>query len=137
LTALVSFVENHPEVAGVAPHLIAPDRKPQGNVRKRLGLQALLLHRVLFLRWTGLFRSANRQYRQVDFDLKQSAYVAHLVGAALAMPHRQFDWVGGWDETFEFGTTISIWLSVSVNPARGDSLGRNGHGIGSTVWVSL
>jgi len=102
LMALVNFVENHPEVAGVAPRLISPDGKPQGNVRKRLGLQALL-HRVLFLRWTGLFRSANREYRQVDFDLKQSAYVEHLVGAALAVPHRQFDRVGGWDETFEFG----------------------------------
>jgi N-acetylglucosaminyl-diphospho-decaprenol L-rhamnosyltransferase len=101
LTALINCFESHPEVSAVAPSLISPDGKPQGTVRKVLGFQALL-HRVLFLRWTGLFRLADRKYRQVDFDLKQSAYVEHLVGAALLVPGQQFRSIGGWDEAFEF-----------------------------------
>ncbi len=113
LKALVNFAENHPEVSAVAPNLISPDGKPQGNVRKVLGFRALQ-HRVLFLRWTGLFRSANRAYRQVDFDLTRSAYVEQLVGAALLVPRRQFDRVGGWDEAFEFGVD-DIDLSVRLS----------------------
>ena len=101
LTALVNFFEKHSEVSAVAPSLISPDGTPQGTVRKVLSFQALL-HRLLFLRWTGLFRSADRKYRQVDFDLKQSAYVDHLVGAALLVPREQFHSIGGWDEAFEF-----------------------------------
>jgi GT2 family glycosyltransferase len=102
LTTLVDFIENQAEVSAVAPSLISPDGTPQENVRKLLGFQ-VLLHRVLFLRWTGLFRAANRHYRQVDFDLKRSAYVEHLVGPALLVRRRQFDLIGGWDEAFEFG----------------------------------
>ena len=101
LAALVNFFETHPEVSAVAPSLISPDGTPQGCVRKVLSFPALL-HRVIFIRWTGLFRSADRKYRQVDFDLKQSAYVDHLVGAALLVPRQQFDSIGGWDEGFEF-----------------------------------
>jgi len=101
LTTLVHFLEHHPELSAVGPSLIAPDGNPQGCVRKALGFRALL-HRVLFLRWTGLFRSADREYRQVNFNLKQSAYVEQLVGPALLVRRQQFMSIGGWDETFQF-----------------------------------
>jgi N-acetylglucosaminyl-diphospho-decaprenol L-rhamnosyltransferase len=101
LTTLVRFFERHPEVSAVGPSLIFPNGKRQGCVRKALTFQALL-HRVLFLRWTGLFRAANREYQQLDFDLAQSGYVEHVVGAALLVRRQQFMSIGGWDETFEF-----------------------------------
>ena len=82
LAMLAHFFEQHPELSAVGPSLVSPDGKLQGCVRKTLGFRALL-HRVLFLRWTRLFRSADREYRQVNFDLKRSAYVQHLVGPAL------------------------------------------------------
>jgi N-acetylglucosaminyl-diphospho-decaprenol L-rhamnosyltransferase len=101
LSTLVHFFEQHPELSAVGPSLISPDGKLQGCVRKRLGFRALL-HRVLFLRWTRLFRSAYREYQQVNFDLRRSAYVEHLVGPALLVRRQQFTSIGGWDEAFEF-----------------------------------
>jgi len=101
LTKLVHCLEQRPELSAVAPSLTFPDGKPQGCVRKTLRLRALF-HRVLFLRWTRLFRSAEREYRQVNFDLKRSSYVDYLVGPALLVRRRQFMSIGGWDEGFEF-----------------------------------
>jgi GT2 family glycosyltransferase len=101
LTTLLRFFERHPEVSAVGPSLIFPNGKRQGCVRKRLSFQALL-HRVLFLRWTGLFRAANREYQQADFNLNHSGYVEHVVGAALLVRRQQFMSIGGWDEAFEF-----------------------------------
>ena len=101
LTKLVHFLEQHPELSAVGPSLVSPNGKPQGCVRKTLLFRALL-HRVLFLRWTRLFRSAYREYQQVNFDLRRSAYVEHLVGPALLVRRQQFMSIGGWDEAFEF-----------------------------------
>jgi GT2 family glycosyltransferase len=100
LTTLVQFFEQHPELAAVAPSLVGPDGKGQGCVRKTLYFRAML-HRVWFLRWTRLFRSADREYRQENFDLKRSGYVEHLVGPALLVRRKQFMSIGGWDEGFE------------------------------------
>jgi GT2 family glycosyltransferase len=101
LTTLVRFFERHPELSAVGPSLIFPDGKRQGCVRKTLSFRALL-HRLSFIRWTRLFRSASREYLQINFDLKQSAYVELLVGAALLVRRQQFMSIGGWDEQFEF-----------------------------------
>lgn len=101
LTSLVRFFEQHPEIAAVGPSLVFPDGKPQGTVRKTLGFRAAL-HRVLLLRWTRIFRAAEYEYQQVNFDLRKSAYVENLVGAALAVRRQPFASIGGWDEAFEF-----------------------------------
>jgi N-acetylglucosaminyl-diphospho-decaprenol L-rhamnosyltransferase len=101
LAKLVHFFQKHPELSAVAPSLISPDGKPQGCVRKALPFRALF-HRIMFLRWTRLFRRVERDYRQVNFDLKQSSYVEYLVGPALLVRRQQFKIVGGWDENFEF-----------------------------------
>jgi N-acetylglucosaminyl-diphospho-decaprenol L-rhamnosyltransferase len=101
LRTLVRFLEHHPELSAVGPSLIFSDGKRQNCVRKTLTFRALL-HRVSFIRWTRLLRSANREYLQVNFDLTQSAYVELLVGAALLVRRQQFTSIGGLDEQFEF-----------------------------------
>ena len=101
LRKLVDFFDQHPELSAVGPSLVLPDGKLQANVRMELGFRALL-HRVTFLRWTGIFRGADRKYRRCDFDLKQSGCVDLLVGAALLVRREQFMSIGGWDEGFEF-----------------------------------
>ena len=102
LARMVAFLEQHPDVSEVVPSHVGPDGKSQETVRKRLHFRALL-HRILFLRWTRIFRSADREYRQVNFDLKHSSYVEQLVGAALMVRKSQFMSIGGYDETFEYG----------------------------------
>ena len=101
LAPLARFLEQHPELSAVGPRLISSDGTLQGCVRKALCFRALL-HRVWFIRWTRLFRSADREYRQVNFDLKRSACVEYLVGPALLVRRQQFMSIGGWDEAFEF-----------------------------------
>jgi GT2 family glycosyltransferase len=100
LTTMVRFFERHPELSAVGPSITFPDGKQQGCVRKGLRFRALV-HRISFIRWTRLFRSANREYQQVTFDLKQSGSVEHLVGPALLVRRQQFMSIGGWDEQFE------------------------------------
>ena len=101
LTALVQFLDLHPEIVLVSPKIVLPDGKIQGGVRASLSYRALL-HRVWFLRGTRLFRAADRAYHQVDFDLTRSSCVEQIVGAALLMRRHQFFSIGGWDEAFEF-----------------------------------
>jgi GT2 family glycosyltransferase len=102
LTTLVQFFEQHPDVSAVVPSIVNPDGKLQETVRKTLRFRAML-HRILFLRWTRIFRSAEREFRQVNFDLKQSSYVEQVVGAAFMVRRSQFMSIGGYDEAFEWG----------------------------------
>jgi hypothetical protein len=73
---------------------------------------AALLHRISWLRWTGLFRAAYRRYRgRAGAGATRQAEV--LMGAALLMPRRVYRAVGGWDEGFTFGgEDIDLCLRV-------------------------
>jgi GT2 family glycosyltransferase len=102
LATLVEFFAQHRDVCGVMPAIVEPSGKVQETVRKALRFRAML-HRVLFLRWTRMFRSAEREFRQVNFDLKRSSYVEHVVGPALMVRRSHFMSIGGYDEAFEFG----------------------------------
>jgi hypothetical protein len=102
LETLVEFFAQRPDVCGVMPSIIEPGGKLQETVRKTLRFRAML-HRILFLRWTRIFRRAEREFRQVDFDLQQSAYVEQATGAAFIVRRNHFMSIGGYDEGFEFG----------------------------------
>ena len=102
LTTLLRFFEQHPDVSGVMPRTVSPNGKPNETVRKTPEVRAML-HRILFLRWTRIFRSAEREFRQVNFDLKQSSYVEQVTGAAMVVRRSGFQTVGGYDEGFEWG----------------------------------
>ena len=102
LTTLLRFFEQHPDVSGVMPRTVSPNGRPNETVRKTPEVRAML-HRILFLRWTRIFRSAEREFRQVNFDLKQSSYVEQVTGAAMVVRRSGFLTVGGYDEGFEWG----------------------------------
>ena len=102
LPMLVQCFEQHPDVCAVMPGIVTPDGKPQETVRKTLRFRAML-HRILLLRWTRIFRSAEREFRQVNFDLKHSSYVEQVTGAAVMVRRSQFISIGGYDEGFEWG----------------------------------
>jgi len=102
LAKLLAFIEAHPEVAAVGPKLIGGDGKPQRAGRALLTFPALL-NRISFLKATGLFRKAYKQYRSGGFDPEVAGVVGQLDGAALLVRRDQFNQLGGWDEGFEFG----------------------------------
>ena len=102
LAPLVQFLAQRHDVCAVMPSIVEPSGKVEETVRKTLRFRAML-HRIFFLRWTRIFRSAEREFRQVNFDLKQSSYVEQLVGPALMVRRSHFINIGGYDEAFEFG----------------------------------
>lgn len=101
LVSLVRFCEHHPDVVAVSSRLRFPDGRNQGTVRGTLSFAATL-HRLVLLRWTKIFRAAERNYQQDCFNLDESAYVENVVGAALLVRRPAFDRIGCWDEGFEF-----------------------------------
>jgi GT2 family glycosyltransferase len=102
LARLVAFARANPEAGLVGPRLRDGRGRVQCSARRRPTVAALL-HRVTFLRWTRLFRSAYRRYRGRDVDPEATRPVEVLMGAALLMPRRIYREVGGWDEGYTFG----------------------------------
>ena len=102
LGEFVRFADRNPGVGMVGPRLRGADGGTQISYRSRPTLPALL-HRVTFLRWTGLFRGAYYRYRRDTFDPDHTRAVDVLMGAAVFLPRAVFDASGKWDERYRFG----------------------------------
>lgn len=102
LRRLVEYSDAHPEVGMVGPKLRGGDGALQISFRRKPTVAALL-HRLVMLRWTGLFRRAYRGYRRAGFRADRVAPVEVLMGAAVMLPRGVFRSVGGWDEDYRFG----------------------------------
>ncbi|MGL4551372.1 MAG: glycosyltransferase family 2 protein [Gemmataceae bacterium] len=108
LRRLVERARATPGLGLLGPRLCDGRGRVQRSVRARPTVAALC-HRVTFLRWTGLFRSAHGGFRGDD---PHRAEV--LMGAALLMPRRAWERVGGWAEEFAFGgEDIDLCLRVA------------------------
>ncbi len=102
MRTLVRFLDERPDVAAVGPRLIGSDGKPQWTGRSLPTLKALL-HQVMLIKWTGLFKSAYRRYRKGNFHPDQSGPIEQLAAAALLVRAEHNAGCGGWDEGFLFG----------------------------------
>jgi GT2 family glycosyltransferase len=103
LRGLVNYAAAHPEVGIVGPQLRDEHGRTQLSWRASPTLGALL-HRITWLRWTGLFRRAYRRYRGREGDNTTAPRPAEiLMGAALFMPRAVFRACGEWDEEYTFG----------------------------------
>ena len=116
LGKLVAFADAHPHVGMIGPRLRDGDGKLQISYRRKPTLKAML-HRVSWLRWTGLFRRAYDVYRRDGFDPDGIRRVEVLMGAAVLMPRDVFERCGGWDEGFRFGVE-DVELSDRVGRSR-------------------
>ena len=112
LAEFVGYAEAHPAVGMLGPKLRGADGAYQINYRRRPTLAALL-HRVSFLRWTGLFRGAYHSYRRGTFEPEGTKPVEVLMGAAVFLPRRVFESTGRWDERYRFGAE-DLDLSTQV-----------------------
>jgi GT2 family glycosyltransferase len=112
LRRLVAYADAHPEVGMIGPRLRGSDGKFQISYRTHPTLAAWL-HRLLIVRWTGLFARAYDRYRRNLYDPNYSGPVDLLMGAAILMPKRVYEDGGHWDEDFVFGGE-DLELSVRV-----------------------
>ena len=115
LAEFVAYVEAHPGVGMLGPKLRGADGEYQINYRRKPTLAALL-HRVSFLRWTGLFRRAYHNYRRDTFEPEGTKTVEVLMGAAVFLPRAVFEATGRWDERYRFGAED---LDLSTQVGRG------------------
>jgi GT2 family glycosyltransferase len=102
LRRLRDYADAHPEVGIIGPQLRDEHGQIQLSYRSRPSLGALL-HRITWLRWTGLFRRHYRRYRGRDLDAPMPRPVEILMGAALFMSRGIFQSCGRWDEDYTFG----------------------------------
>ncbi len=103
LPGLLEYARSHPEAGVIGPRLCDEHGRPQLSWRACPTLGALL-HRITWLRWTGLFRGAYRRYRGRDGDDMAAPRPAEiLMGAALFMSCAVFHACGAWDEEYTFG----------------------------------
>jgi GT2 family glycosyltransferase len=102
LRNLCDYARTHPETGLIGPRLRDPKGRTQVSWRQRPTVGALL-HRVSWLRWTGLFRKAYSRYRGRAEDPTQTRPVEVLMGAALFLRRRLFKQSGGWNEAYTFG----------------------------------
>jgi GT2 family glycosyltransferase len=102
LNRLLAYARAFPEVGIVGPQLRDEHGQAQVSYRSCPSLGAML-HRISWLRWTGLFRCAYRRYRGRDIDAPTPRRVDVLMGAALFMPRGVFRNCGAWDEDYTFG----------------------------------
>lgn len=103
LHGLLEYARAHPEAGIIGPRLRDELGRQQLSCRACPTLAALL-HRITWLRWTGLFRRGYRRYRGRDGVSSASPRpVEILMGAAMFMPRAVFRAVGAWDEDYTFG----------------------------------
>jgi N-acetylglucosaminyl-diphospho-decaprenol L-rhamnosyltransferase len=117
LAEFVDYAEAHPAVGMIGPKLRGGDGEYQINYRRKPTLRALL-HRVSFLRWTGLFRDAYQGYRRDTFEPEGTKAVEVLMGAAVFLPRAVFEATGRWDERYDFGAE-DLDLSTQVGRRHG------------------
>lgn len=102
LADFLAFSERNPGVGMIGPKLRGQNGEHQISYRTRPTLPALL-HRISFLRWTGLFREAYYRYRRETFEPEGIRTVEVLMGAAVFLPRSVFEHSGRWDERYRFG----------------------------------
>lgn len=99
LKALVEYLQAHPEVGIVGPHIMNPDGTTQPSVRGNpTGQNQLfvILKQINVLPWLPSLRS----YLRTDFDYSQTQSVDQLMGAALCFPKTLLTKIGPLDEQF-------------------------------------
>jgi GT2 family glycosyltransferase len=97
LGPLAVYLRAHPDVGAVAPKLLDDDGTLQMSCRRFPGHATAIFNRYSLL---TRFRPNNRyssDYLMSDFDHASIRDVDWVSGAAVMLPRRVFDEVGGWD----------------------------------------
>jgi N-acetylglucosaminyl-diphospho-decaprenol L-rhamnosyltransferase len=98
VTALGSFLEQHPDVGAAGPIVRFPDGRLQLSARAFPSIRQALGHAVLGLWWPR--NPWTRAYRLTDWDHMSERDVDWLSGCCIAVRRVAFDAVGGFDPAY-------------------------------------
>lgn len=99
LQKMVDYMEHHQDIAILGPKLMYSSGKVQDSCRRHMSFFDLVLNRT-FLGRLPFFKSRVNKYLMEDFDHSKIQDVDLLTGAAMLMPKKVFDEVGGFDKRY-------------------------------------
>lgn len=99
LQIMVDYLEAHPDIGMLGPQLVYPDGAIQESCRRDMGFFDLVIKRT-FLRYLPIFKKRLARYLMQDVSHDQTRDVELITGAAMMMPRRIFDEVGGFDDRY-------------------------------------
>lgn len=99
LQKMVDYLEKHPDIGILAPKLVYADGTVQESCRRDMGFLDLVLHRT-FLGKTPWGKKRLSRYLMGDFHHDAIQDVELVTGAAMMMPRKVFEEVGGFDERY-------------------------------------
>ena len=115
LDVLSEVLDQQKNVVAVAPKLVGVDGTPQPSCRRHLSLMAMM-HRMRWLKWTGLFKWAYESNRRRGRRQPDRSETVEAVAAAAMMVRREaLESIGGFDTRFAFGLEDAD-LCLSLQP---------------------
>lgn len=99
LEKMVDYFQEHHDIGILGPQLIYSDGTIQESCRRDMGIFDLVLKRT----WLGklpFFRERVTRYLMSDFDHSRTQDVELITGAAMMLPRKIFDEIGGFDERY-------------------------------------
>lgn len=99
LQKMVDYLEKHRDIGMLGPQLVYSDGTIQESCRRDMSFLDLAVKRT-FLRYLPWFRGRVKKYLMADFQHDRTQEVELITGAAMMLPRRIFDEVGGFDERY-------------------------------------
>mgnify|MGYP002624495518 FL=1 len=96
---MVDYLEKHDDVGILGPQLVYSSGKVQESCRRHMGFFDLVLNRT-FLGRLPVFKRRVKRYLMEDFDHSKVQEVDLLTGAAMMIPKKVWQDVGGFDERY-------------------------------------
>jgi N-acetylglucosaminyl-diphospho-decaprenol L-rhamnosyltransferase len=100
LEALVTHLEQNPDVGAVGPQLLHPDKKIQCSCYQFMKPSMIIYRRIPFLHHLPHAKREIKEYTMSDWDHKTVREVDYLLGAAICAPRTVLEEIGGFDPNF-------------------------------------
>lgn len=96
---MIDYLEKHKDIGILGPQLVYASGKIQESCRRHMSFFDLLLNRT-FLGKLPFLKARVRKYLMEDFDHSKTQDVDLLTGAAMMIPRKTWDEVGGFDDRY-------------------------------------
>ncbi|MCB1614661.1 MAG: glycosyltransferase family 2 protein [Pseudomonadales bacterium] len=118
INKLIDFMDSHPDIAMCGPKVMNENGSVQRSVRHFQTWKAAFC-RYSILKHFGIFKSDLNHWRWRDFNYEQQGDVEQLIGAALLIKKKTFDFFGGFDERFfMYYEEVDLCYRIHLNGQR-------------------